>query len=151
MFCIHLSLFLTLEQRSVRIMFNIFGDRGKGNRGLQGIPGPIGPTGSRGQKEQRGDAGSSGIADVCRWMPKLMLEQFQTDETCYFILADPHKDLRVGTGGVYTTWISRSKAKKNAVAIKPSKHIIHISKTHNALRFENSLYKVEGVVISPLT
>ena len=84
-------------------------------------------------------------------MPKLVLEQFQTDETCCFALADPHKDLRVGTGGVYTTWISRSKAKKNAVAIKPSKHIIHISKTHNALRFENLLYKVEEVVISPLT
>ena len=50
----------------------------------------------------------------------------------------------------YTTWLSHSKAKLNAVAMKPSKHILHISKTHNALVFENSLYKVDGAVISLL-
>ena len=66
MFCIHLSLFLTLEQgsSSARIMVNIFGDRGKGNRGLRGVPGPIGPTESRGPKGRQGGAGSSGIDDV---------------------------------------------------------------------------------------
>ena len=69
---------------------------------------------------------------------------------CCFTLADPHKDLQIGAGGVYSTWLSHSKAKLNAVAMKPSKHILHISKTHNALVFENALYKVEGAVISPL-
>ena len=151
MFCIHLSLFLILEQgsSSARIMVNIFGDRGKGSRGLQRIPGPIGPTGARGPKGRKGDTGISGIDDMCRWMSKLVLEQFQQDEVCCFTLADPHKDLIVGAGGVYSTWLSHSKAKLNAVAMKPSKHILHISKTHNALVFENALYKVE-VTISPL-
>ena len=78
MFCIHLSLFLTLEQgSSARIMVNIFGARGKGNRGLRGVPGPIGPAGSRGPKGRKGDDGNSGIDDMCRWMPKLVLEQYQ--------------------------------------------------------------------------
>ena len=86
---------------------------------------------------------------ICRWMPKLVLEQFQQDETCCFTLANQHKDLIVGKDGVYATWLSHSKAKLNAVAVRPSKHILHISKTHNALVFENSLYKVDDVVISP--
>ena len=125
-------------------MVNIFGDRGE-----DGAIGPVGATGLRGPKGSKGDAGSSGIADMCRWLPKLVLEQFQQDEVCCFTLADPHKDLVKGKGGVYTTWLSHSKAKNNAVAIKPSKDIVNISKTQNALRFENSLYKVEAV-ISPL-
>ena len=101
MFCIHLSLFLTFEQRSPRIMVNIFVDHGKGSRGLRRIPGPIGPTGARGPKGRKGDGGSSGIDDMCRWMPKLVLEQFQQDEACCFTLANPQKDLQVGTGGGY--------------------------------------------------
>ena len=74
-------------------MVNIFVDREKGNRGLRGVPGPIGPTGPRGVKGRKGDAGSSGIDDMCRWLPKLVLEQFQQDELCCFTLAEPHKDL----------------------------------------------------------
>ena len=77
MFSIHISLFLRLEQRrsaTRRIMVNIFGDRGKGSLGLRGIPGPIGPTGARGPKGHQGASGSSGIDDMCRWLPKLVLE-----------------------------------------------------------------------------
>ena len=130
-------------------MVNIFGDRGGGKEDR--AIGPVGETGPRGPKGSKGDAGSSGIDDMCRWLPKLVLEQFQKDEICCFTLEDPGKDLKKGAGGGgYSTWLSHSKAKMNAVAIKPSKHIINISKTHNALRFENSLYKVDGAIISPL-
>ena len=131
-------------------MVNIFGDRGKGNRGLRGVPGPIGPSGPRGAKGRKGDAGVSGIDDMCRWLPKLVLDQFQQAEVCCFTLVEPHKDLIVGKGGVYKAWLSHSKAKLNAVAMYPSKHILHISTIHNALVFDHSLYKVDGAVISPL-
>ena len=112
-----------------------------------GPRGPIGPCGAKGQK---GDAGSGGIDDMCRWMPKLVLENFPKDKLCCFTLADPSKDLLKGAGGAYTTWISRSNAKINTVAIYPSKHVLHLKNTHNALAFENSLYRVD-VIISPLS
>ncbi len=131
------------------IMVNIFGDRGKGNQGLRGVPGPVGPTGARGSKGSKGDTGRGGIDDACRWMPQLVLEQYQKNETCCFTLADPKKDLLKGPGGVYTTWISHTNVKKNAVADDhPSKHVIYISKPHNALAFDKSLYWVDDVVIS---
>ena len=110
-------------------MVNIFGDRGKGNQGLRGAPGPVGPMGARGPKSSKGDTGCGGIDDACRWMPKLVLEQYQKNETCCFTLKDPGIDLHVGPGGAYTTWISHSNAKLNAVTIHPSKQILHISKT----------------------
>ena len=132
-------------------MVNIFGDRGggreeeKGSRGERGSIGPIGPRGGKGRK---GDDGSGGIDDMCRWIPKLVLEQFQQDEVCCFTLADPHKDLIVGKGGAYTTWLSHSNTKKNAVADDhPSKQVLHISKTHNALVFDKSLYWVDDIFI----
>ena len=127
-------------------MVNIFGDRGE-----DGAIGAVGETGPRGAKGSKGDPGSGGIDDMCRWLPKLILEQFQKDEMCCFTLEDPGKYLKKGGGGGYSTWLSHSKAKLNAVAIKPSKQIINISKTQNALRFDHSLYKVDGVVISPIT
>lgn len=131
-------------------MVNIFGDRGKGTQGLRGVPGSVGPTGDRGPSGKSGIAGVGGIADACRWIPKLVLKEFQKDEICRFTHADSSKHLQVGVGGAYTTWISHSNVKKNAVAVQPSKHILHISEKHNALVFENSLYKVDGAIISPL-
>ena len=80
----------------------------------------------------------------------MVLGQFQQDEVCCFTLATPHKVLIVGKDGVYKDWLSNSKSKWNAVAMYLNKHILHISKTHNALIFEHSLYKVDGGVISPL-
>ena len=128
-------------------MVNIFGDRGGGREEEKGLPGERGPRGPKGRK---GDDGSSGIDDMCRWMPKLVLEQFQQDEACCFTLANPRKDLIKGAGDVYTTWVSHSKAKKNAVAgDHPSKHVIHISTTHNALVFDKSLYRVPDILLLP--
>ena len=129
-------------------MVNIFGDRGGGKE--DGATGPVGETGPRGPKGSKGDPGSSGIDDMCRWLSKSVLDQFQKDEICCFTLDDPGKDLKKGAGGGYSTWLSHSKAKLNAVAMKPSKHIINISKTHNALVFEDALYRVDGAVITPL-
>ena len=45
---------------------------------------------------------------MCRWIPGLVLEQFQKNETCCFKITDASKDLHVGAGGAYATWISRS-------------------------------------------
>ena len=98
----------------------------------------------------KGDPGKSGgIDDMCRWIPGLVLEQFQEHETCCFKLTDSSKDSQMGSGGTYGTWISRSASKKNAVAIHPSKQVFHISKKHNALLFDKSLYWVEDVMLSP--
>ena len=129
-------------------MVNIFGDRSGGKE--DGATGPVGETGPRGPKGSKGDPGSSGIDDMCRWLSKSVLDQFQQDEVCCFTLADTHKDLVVSKGGVYTAWLSHSKAKKNAVAgDHPSKHVIHIEKAHNALVFDKSIYWVEDVVLLP--
>ena len=69
-------------------MVNIFGDRGE-----DGAIGPVGEIGPRGAKGSKGDPGSSGIDDMCRWLPKSVLEQFQKDEICCFTLDDPGNDL----------------------------------------------------------
>ena len=110
------SLFKMVAQYSNREV--VFARYYHGNRGLRGVLGPIGPTGPRGSKGRKGDAGSGSIDDVCRWMPKLVLGEFQVDELCCFALANPHRDVLVGIGGVITTRISQSTTKKNAVAIK---------------------------------
>ena len=124
-------------------MVNVFGDRGASS---DGQPGPRGPRGPKGLK---GDPGKSGIDDICRWIPDLVLEQFQKHETCCFKMTDPSKDLQVGSGGAYITWIFRSAPEKNAVAIHPSKQVHYISKKQNALVFNKSLYTVGDVVLSP--
>ena len=125
-------------------MVNIFGDRESGATGARG---PVGPRGLKGVK---GDHGKSGINDMCRWIPDLVLEQFQTNETCCFKLTDPSTDLHKDKSGAYVTWISRSASKMNAVADDPSKQVLHISKEQNALVFDKSLYYVDGIVVAPL-
>ena len=45
-----------------------------GPKGARGAPGPAGVVGPAGSK---GDDGKSGIDDVCKWIPDLVLEQFQ--------------------------------------------------------------------------
>ena len=135
-------------------MINIFGDRESGSRGARGAPGPAGPPGPRGLKGAKGDPGKSGggggIDDMCRWVPDIVIRQFEEHETCCFKITDVSKDLHKGAGGAYVTWISRSASKKNAVADYPSKHVLHISKEQNALVFDKSLYYVDGIVVTPL-
>ena len=47
------------------------------------------------------------------------------------------------------TWISRSRSKMNAIQ-NPSKKVLHISKTHNAVVFMKTIYEVKDVVLSPV-
>ena len=102
------------------------------------------------QDRLKGDRGKSGIDYICRWIPDLVvLEQFQKSETCCFKHTDPHKYLKVGAGGAYVTWISRPASKKDAVAIRPSNDVLHISEKHNALVFDKSLHEVDDVVLAP--
>ena len=77
-----------------------------GAKGARGEPGPAGPSGSRGPKGLKGDCGKSGIDDMCRWIPDLVLDQFQTNETFCFKLTDPASDLKLDVGGAYVTWVS---------------------------------------------
>ena len=91
----------------------------------------------------KGDHGRSGIDDMCRWMSDLTLEQFQKNETCCFLLTHPAKDLIKTAGGAYKTWISRSGSLKMDAIKNPSKKVLHISKTHNALVFVKSLYDID--------
>ena len=60
-----------------------------------------------------------------------------------------NRGLRGVPGPVGPTGLSHSKAKLNAVAMKPSKHILHISTTHNALVFDKSLYRVDDILLLP--
>ena len=135
-------------------MVNIFGDLESGPKGARGAPGPAGPPGSRGPKGLKGDpgksgAGGDGIDEMCRWIPDLVLGKFQERETCCFKITDVSKDLHKGKYGAYVTWIFRSASKNNAVAIHPSKHVLHISQKQNALVFDKSLYMVDDVVLVP--
>ena len=85
------------KPRAVSIMVNIFGDRERGPKGERGAPGPSGTSGSRGPKGlksgPRKSGGGGGIDDMCRWIPDLVLEQFQEREYCCFKIADVLKDL----------------------------------------------------------
>ena len=121
------------KPRAVSIMVNIFGDRESEPKGARGTPGPAGPF-----KRLERSGGGGGIDDMCRWIPDLVLEQFQERETCCFKIADVSKDLHKGKDGAYVTWISRTASKKNAVAIHPSKHVLYISQKQNALIFDKS-------------
>ena len=109
-----------------------------------------GPRGPKGDRGPQGPTGPSGAVDgVCRWLPNIVLNEFQKNEECCFLLSNPKRDLSVGTGRAYVTWHSRSTSKKDAVAVYPSKEILHISHEHNALVFDKCLYKVDDVTISP--
>ena len=81
-------------------------------------------------------------------MPNLVLEQFQKDELYCFTVSDPQQDLQVCTDGVYTASLYRATSKRNDGVVYPSKHVIHISKKHNGLSCENSLYTLRDTVIS---
>ena len=125
-------------------MVNVFGDA------ASAADGDTHP-GLRGRRGEKGDPGWSGIDEMCRWIPDLTLEQFQKNNTCCcFLLTDPAKDLKKDASGGYIAWNSRSVSKMNAVVItNPSKKMLHISKTHNALVFMKSLYAVDDAVLSP--
>ena len=110
--------------------------------------GSRGPRGLSGAKGDKGDPGKSGIDDVCRWMPNIALNEFRRNESCCFTLTDPKKDLLVGQGGGYVKWLSKSKSKHDAIAVRASKHVLHISDKHNALIFNNSIYWVDNVILS---
>ena len=123
-------------------MVDIFGGAGGSRNGSRG------PRGLSGTKGDKGDPGTSGIDDVCRWLPDIALNELRRKETCCFTLTDPKKDLLVGQGGGYVKWLSKSKSKHDAVALRASKHVLHISDKHNALVFDNSLYWVDDVILS---
>ena len=123
-------------------MVDVFGGTrmGLGSRGKRGPPGPKGPRGMR---------GLGGIDDMCRWIPKLVMEEFRNSENVCLMIADPRTDLMLGEGGVYITWHSRSKSKHDAVAIRGSKNYLVISEKCYGLIFLNNLYKIDDVVLSP--
>ena len=134
-------------------MVNIFGGRGKmeGVKGERGPIGPVGkegPAGSKGEQGERGTPGRSGVEDICRWMPSLALNEFRKSEACCLLLADPKKDLLIDKRENIVKWFSKSKSKHDAVALRASKHVRHISEKQNALIFNNSLYLVEDVILS---
>ena len=124
-------------------MVNVFGDHT--SMGQPGLRGPPGRSGSKGDQGPKGDSGRSGIAEMYRWIPNLILEQFQKNETCCFLLTDSAKDL-IKTADKYVTWNSRSGSKMNTIQ-NPSKKVFHISKIHNSLVFIKSLYGVDDVVL----
>ena len=161
-------------------MVNIFGDRGKeGSRGERGPIGPVGrigpvgpkgdvgekgvrgprgqlgatgPVGSRGPRGGKGADGRGGIDDICRWLPtSFVLEQFRRTEAACFLITDVDKDVVDDPTRGIILWKSRSSSKRNAVAVRPCKHVRHISDHRAALLFDNSLYNVDKLVISPPT
>ena len=87
-----------------------------------------GPRGPKGDRGLQGPAGASGtLESICRWMPSIVLNEFQKNEESCLLLSNPTKDLSVGTGHTYVTWHSRSTSKKDAVAVYLSKEILHIT------------------------
>ena len=132
-------------------MVNVFGDRtGKGGkrgpRGERGPPGGrgrAGGAGARGQAGEKGADGKGGIDDICRWLPtSFVLEQFRETEAACFLITDVDKDVVDDPTRGIVLWKSRSSSKRNAVAVRPCKHVRHISDHRAALLFDNSLYNV---------
>ena len=103
------------------------GDVGeKGVRGPRGQLGATGPVGSRGPRGGKGADGRGGIDDICRWLPaSFVLEQFRKTEGGCFLLTDESRDIKKeDTSGYIKEWVSRSDEQKNAIAVRPSKHMI---------------------------
>ena len=113
-------------------MVNVFRDHT--SYGQLGPRGPPGRSGSKGDQGPNGDSGRSGIVDVSM-------------DTGSDIGTIPAREL-IKTADEYVTWNSRSALKMNAIQ-NPSKKVLHISKTHSALVFIESLYEVDDVVLSP--
>ena len=124
-------------------MVNVFGRRSGG-------AGERGPRGERGLAGPHGPPGKGGIDDICRWLPaSFVLEQFRKTEKACFLLTDEKRDVKEDVTKGYIEWISRSDEKINAIAVRPSKEILHISDHQGALVFDDSLYKVKPMIISP--
>ena len=85
-------------------MVDVFGGsrhRSGGKRGPRGFSGP------------KGDPGVGDIADMCVWIPDIVLNQFHWNDKCCLQVIDPSKDLKM-EDFAYLYWISRSKSKGNA-------------------------------------
>ena len=122
-------------------MVNVFGCSSS-KRGPPGPPGEPGPPGKKGRD------GIGGIESIVRWLPQTTLEEFRKNETACFLLTNPSKDLKCESGK-YVRWISRSNSKLDAVAINPSTKIVDISEHRHGLHFQNNVYKVSNVRLSP--
>jgi len=96
--------------------------------------------GYKGKAGPRGPAGKDGL-DIAKWIPDFILSQFQKTERCCFIITDPGKDLEKKYEN-YIKWITRSRVKYNAEAVRASKSIKLIKKGHWGLNFNNSLYRI---------
>ena len=138
-----------------------------GPQGKRGAPGPIGPPGTKGSRGEKGQIGSKGETgsqgpageegpqgpkgndgfDISKWLPEFTLKQFRMDEelTC-LLITDPENDLELKNGN-YMRWIARSKTKKDAIAIQPSKSCKKIKEGVWGLNFP-ALYKIEDVYLT---
>ena len=107
-----------------------------------GERGPEGPPGK-----------TSGIDDMCKWIPDIVLNQFERNEQVCLLITDPRFDLHKGDDA-YLTWVSRSTLGKNANAdnaATASKSVLHIADKKNALVFKNCFYWVDDVMLLPPT
>ncbi len=122
------------------------GEKGeRGPRGLQGLKGERGPEGPPGK--------TSGIDDMCKWIPDIVLHEFERNEQVCLLITDPKFDLHKGDDA-YLTWVSRSTLGKNANAdnaATASKSVLHIADKKNALVFNNCFYWVDDVILLPPT
>ena len=117
-------------------MVDIFG----GSRMFQGQCGSRGPRGITGQP--------GSIRDMCTWMPSTILKNIQQNEEtcCFFIAADPSKDIK-RTGTDIQKWISRSSKKSNLIAEKPAKSLMELPNGRHALEFKNARYINEDLLL----
>ena len=122
-------------------MVNVFGCN-SGKRGPPGPPGEPGPPGKKGRD------GTGGIESIVRWLPQTALEQFRKNESSCLLLTDPSTDLKVERGK-YVKWNSRSDSKLDAIGVYPSTKLVDMPDHRHALQFQNNLYKVSDVVLSP--
>ena len=123
-------------------MVNIFGSSSSGKRG------PPGPQGEPGPPGKKGRDGTGGIQSIVRWLPHIALEQFRKNETSCLLLTHPSTDLKA-ENGKYVKWNSRSDSKLDAIGVYPSTKIVDIPDHRHALQFQNNLYKVSDVTLSP--
>jgi hypothetical protein len=87
--------------------------------------------------------------DFSLWFPLKTYLSFQKEvEQCSFFIKDPNDDMKIGEGGYYVSWISRSNRKIDMTSLKPSKVCENITIDKWGLTFNGSnLYQINGIGI----
>ena len=119
-------------------MVDVFGrsSRRSGRRGRRGPPGPPGTSGA--------------VIDLCRWVPRSMLNILQTKEdVCCLMITNTDTDLKYNVAGEITEWISRTNNHNAKLMERATGSTSTRQLTPNkfALSVDDNIYVVDNAVL----